>query len=111
MRRLVLWLAVLMAGPVIAASVTLDDQQSFYQLGTAAEFLVDPDWTLTLDDVLTKPHQEQFRPVQEVVPNFGFSKSAYWLRVPIINHSTRRDWLFEIGWPHVDFIDLYWQTD
>ena len=97
--------------PAIAAPIILADQKAFYQLGSSAEFLVDPEWKLTLEDVLDETHQKRFLPVQQTVPNSPFTESAYWLRVPITNRSKRRDWLFEIGWPHIDFIDLFWQTD
>ncbi|MCE9598152.1 MAG: guanylate cyclase [Spirochaetia bacterium] len=44
-------------------------------------------------------------------PNFGFSNSAYWLRIKMRNSKvqspTERQWLIEAGYPSLDFIYVY----
>jgi hypothetical protein len=41
----------------------------------------------------------------------GFSESAYWVRLPVINRSaSERTWLLELGYPHLDHVELYVPT-
>jgi two-component system, sensor histidine kinase LadS len=49
--------------------------------------------------------------------SLGYSRSAYWIRFAVANPSDAPiDWLLELGYPHLDYIELYdgsgkhWQT-
>jgi len=42
------------------------------------------------------------------VPNYGFSDSAYWVRLPLDNESRQIDeWLLEVGFANMHYVDLY----
>jgi signal transduction histidine kinase len=78
------------------------------QPSTAIEFLEDPSLALRLVDV--QAMGSQFRPWRsvEAVPNFGYTSSAYWLRLPLSRTSTApTDWLIEIPYAQLDQVDFY----
>src|SRR5690349_20313401 len=49
------------------------------------QVLEDPTNAATLEQV--RAQSDRFRDVTERAPNYGFSKSAYWFRLPIENRS------------------------
>ncbi len=77
-------------------------------MGLQLEILEDPSGELTIEDVSSPEFDPQFQPSQEAVPNFGFSKSAYWVRFHLQNETRLTDqWLLEVAFPNIHFIDLY----
>ncbi len=92
-----------------AAPVEVDDRTESRPLGRALELLPDPEGRWTIDEVSRPPLSEQFSPSSEDVPNFGFTTTAYWYRVTLVDASSEnsRSWLLEIGYPLLDFVDAY----
>ncbi len=89
--------------------VEVDDRTQSRSLGRSLELLPDPEGRWTIDEVSRPPLSEQFSPSSEVVPNFGFTATAYWYRVTLVDASSEnsRSWLLEIGYPLLDFVDAY----
>jgi signal transduction histidine kinase len=93
-------------------TVQIDDTTGYIDLGLALNYLEDPTGALGIDDVRSAPFSERFQPSQRATPAFGFTASAYWLRVDLrsgLNHRTQR--LLEIAYPPLQHIDLYIQDD
>jgi len=77
-------------------------------------------WTLedkhssfTINDV-SGPLAEQFRLSEKREPNFGYTKSAFWIRVELDEGAISLDpnqMLLEIAYPHLDSIKLYLPLD
>ena len=67
--------------------------QGLYQLGPHLSYYIDKSANLTFKEVLSK----QFIPLGKKT-NFGFSDSAYWLKV-IISNPTNEDLFFTIRTP------------
>lgn len=44
-------------------------------------------------------------------PNFGFDRATHWFKFTITNESANQDWLMEIAYAPLDFIDFYMLTD
>lgn len=44
-------------------------------------------------------------------PNFGFDRATHWFKLTITNESANQDWLMEIAYAPLDFIDFYMLTD
>ena len=104
-----LWLLLAAAPPLQAAEVKLSPQPVF-NLSRALDYLEDPSGELTLETVLLPAQQARFRPVPAFGPgpNFGFTRSAYWLRVTLdAPFGLPRDWLVEVAYPPLDRVDLY----
>jgi signal transduction histidine kinase len=74
-------------------------------LGKRIELLEDRTGTLTVEQVA---RAGGFVRSGEDIPNFGFTKSAYWLRVRVKNvRSQERAWLLELGYPMLDDVTLF----
>src|SRR5262245_18511010 len=61
-------------GPVI-----LTDAQDHYQLGFHLQLLEDPTRKLTIEEACSPQFVAKFTPSQVEVPNFGFTRTAYWV--------------------------------
>ena len=86
----------------------LTDEQDRFLLGRHLEILEDPGGELTIDDVTSPEFETRFVPSQVDVPIFGFTESAYWVRLPLRNESRLTDrWLLELGFANMQYVDLY----
>lgn len=101
----VLTLGVAM-GNAQASPLTLVGDEPYAELAGKMEYLEDPEGQMTLEQVRgatgfrTTPQGEN--------PNFGYSRSAYWLRLTVTNGTAvPRDWVLEISYPSLDFVDWY----
>jgi signal transduction histidine kinase len=90
------------------ATVVLTDERGEYPLGHQLMILEDPAGTLTLDDVRSATHGSRFVPSTKAVPSYGFTPSAYWVKVDL-DRQTRREsqWLLELSYAPLQHIDLY----
>jgi len=80
-------------------------------LGLYSDIFEDPSRELSLDDVLTPKISKQFIPGTSENPNFGLTKSAYWLRLKIRNpqaHPLRMKLLLQ---PHYQTLAVYTITE
>ena len=77
-------------------------------LGKYIEILEDKTGNLTIEDVTSPEILQRFSPSNQEEPGFGFTSSVYWARLTVKNplHDSV-EWLLEIGYPLIDFIDLY----
>ena len=93
--RLILSLALLfgcvhLISAAYAADVlTLYAGTEHYPLGRHLAYLEDKTGTLTLDELIQVKAGKSFAPSLSETPNFGFSKSAYWLRLDLVNLDTK----------------------
>ncbi len=93
------------------APVTVDAGTSMLPLGALVEWREDPSGQLGFSDVAAPGGNVAFQPSQHAVPNFGFTRSAYWFRIRLTNHDAhQRDWLLENQYPLLDHVDLYLRT-
>jgi len=87
--------------------VLIDDQRQ-YCIGKDVLYLVDQTAKLTFNDVFNHKHDTEFHQTKTDIPNFGFSDSDYWLTWQVIHTGqSEKEWLLEIGYPHLDQIELY----
>ncbi|HEX5660627.1 MAG TPA: sensor histidine kinase [Polyangiales bacterium] len=74
-------------------------------VGTRVELLEDAQGTMSLDEVL---RSRDFVPSRKETPSFGFTRSAYWLRLTVTNtRAEERAWLLELGYPLLDDVTLF----
>jgi hypothetical protein len=84
--------------------------EDHYGLSRAFLFLEDPTGQLTLADLLMPQVQQKFQPLPQGGPgaNFGFTRSAIWLRVSLAAaRDTPADWLLELAYPPLNRLELY----
>jgi hypothetical protein len=96
------------ANPDDPGVVVLTDEQGRYPLGLHLGILEDPGGQLTIEDVSSPGFDSQFILSQVAVPNYGFTDSAYWVRLRLDNQTRHTDeWLLEQSWANTHFVDLY----
>jgi signal transduction histidine kinase/DNA-binding response OmpR family regulator len=78
--------------------LVLTNDQSRYDFGQQSEILEDASLKLTIEDICSGKYEDRFFKSNATVPNFGFSKSAYWIRFKVQNCSSEgKEWLLEAG--------------
>jgi signal transduction histidine kinase len=94
--------------PPAPGSLILTDEQGNYVLGRHMDILEDPGGKLTIEEVTSPEYAARFIPSQVNVPNFGYTNSVIWVRLPLENESSRTDeWLLEVGFSNVQYVDLF----
>jgi diguanylate cyclase (GGDEF)-like protein len=76
----------------------------------AVGYLEDPDRRLTIEAVTDPARASAFHPavVSNGEVNFGYSRSAYWLALPIrIAANAPQNWLLEIGYSSLDKVEVF----
>jgi CheY-like chemotaxis protein len=87
--------------------ILTDDQES-YPLAMFLDILEDKDKQWTFDEITSAQLSSHFKANQLDLPHFGFTDSAYWVRVSLINQSQRiKDWRLVLGLTNFNFVDLY----
>ncbi|MCM3110830.1 ATP-binding protein [Lederbergia lenta] len=61
----------------------------------------------TIEDVSSELFNKEFIRNKDHMPNFGYTKSAYWARFEVFNQSPKKEWLLEISYPPLNQIELY----
>ena len=77
-------------------------------LGAYAEVLEDPSARLGLDDVRQPEQARRFAPASSDPLNFGYSRSAWWLRFSLPGGAPAGEELIvEVAFPSIDRVELY----
>ncbi len=73
------------------------------------QYLEDPSRKLTLGDFTNDAVNYRFNPSPAHQSlNFGYSASAYWLRLPIhAGQGAAREWLLEFAYPSLDSVEVF----
>lgn len=99
---------LLMPGMAMGMLAELESEDRHKVLGPHLETLEVPDGELSLEDVRSGRHPGRWQPVNEQIPNFGYTDSTYWARVTLPPLDRERTRLFaEIGYAVLDHIDAY----
>ena len=94
--------------PPPPGTLILMDKRGEYPLGLHMEILEDPGGELTIEQVASQEFDSRFIPSQVEVPIYGFTDNVYWVRLQMRNESQLGDrWLLEVGFPNMQFVDLY----
>lgn len=89
-------------------TVVIQQDTLMYPLGSRLEYLEDPQGDLTLEQVRSPALASRFVRNHSAVPNFGFTRSAYWFRIHLAStHPTENKWFLELQYPHIDHIELF----
>ncbi len=89
-KYVLLFLFSLSAFAFSAPPITLEQEQEMFSLGLHLDILEDKEAKWTIEEVSSDPYKEQWFVSPWETPNFGFTPSAYWARVQIINSTSQR---------------------
>jgi hypothetical protein len=88
--------------------ITLTDGQGKYPLGLYLQILEDPGGRLTIEDVSSPSSSEQFVPSRAQNPVYGFTDSAYWVRLELDNETSQTtDWVMTVNFANMHYVDIY----
>lgn len=88
--------------------IALTDAFTHLDMGRHVRILEDKSASMTLADVLTPPSPLNWVDSQRDMPNFGYSRSAFWLHGALRNDSTQHtNWLLGMRYPLLDYVDIY----
>lgn len=90
----------------LEARVVLDEGQQAYDV-LSLDILEDPQGALSREGAMASEAWHPYASRLGLPPNFGFSRSVYWVRMAVENRSARADWLLQVTYPSLDRIDLY----
>lgn len=90
------------------SSLILEKEKNFYPLGLHLDILEDKTGLLTIEDVNAPKWAIKFKRNKVQVPNFGYSSSAFWIRLNIKNNlKKKRQWLLSLNIFYQDNIQLF----
>lgn len=104
-----LFLCLLLHAAAAAAAVQLGPGMDHLPLAGKLEYLEDPARELTLGDLTNPAVNYRFNPspTQESL-NFGYSASAYWLRLPVqAGAGAAQEWMLEFAYPSLDSVEVF----
>ena len=91
-------------------SLTLDASIKRYALGPYMEILEDPRREWSIQDVSSPAFNPRFVPAADTVPNYGYSSSAYWVRLRLSRTGEAPlVWLLENAYVSMDSMTFYRQ--
>jgi two-component system, sensor histidine kinase LadS len=101
--------ALLIGVPAAAnEAVVVNDNTRSVKLGKYLYILEDKEKKLKIEDITDKKYSEQFQKSVHDVPYFGFTDSAYWVRLSVRSElTTNASMLIELAYPLMDHIYLY----
>lgn len=109
MRYLLIMLVALLSQ--LASAVEFDESTRSLALGRAVQVFEDVSGEATISDVSSVAMSSSFRALDSDTLNAGFSDSAFWLRVDLRylpkDVTAHRDWMVELAYPPMDYVDFY----
>jgi signal transduction histidine kinase len=96
--RCILTLSLLLDSAASGAMpLRLDESLEALSIGGSVQVLEDPERRLALTDILRPEHQAGFSPNHQAIPNYGFTPSAYWFKLDVMNTTdATAEWYLEV---------------
>jgi serine phosphatase RsbU (regulator of sigma subunit) len=95
-----------------ADTVTVYNDKGKYVVAPKMEYFEDVSNELTIYQIASTEYDSLFKRIRQENPNFGYSKSSYWLRFTIDNQTSRQENFFlEFNYPLLDNIELYYKEN
>ena len=101
-----LWIAGAFQNAMAAPNVTVPLGAESFDLRSNVEVLVDPEGRLTIEQIRKSGTFSRF---EEPIVNLGITSDVCWIRAQILNTSDHDEWIAEIAYPPLDFIDFYYE--
>ncbi|MCP5325283.1 MAG: sensor histidine kinase [Oceanospirillaceae bacterium] len=95
---------VLLLLAVMPASAQVLSAAGEYNLARGLYFIEDKNKSLDINAVI---NEQNWSLSNKETGNFGFSTSRYWIKIPL-NSEVQGRWLFELDYPLLDYVDIYW---
>ena len=92
-----------------ATPITLDANTSAITLSKDIQYFADPSLEYNLADIQYEEKRgvNRWQKANGFIPNYGFTKAAYWVKVELNNQSTQKEWILHFEYPLMDVLQLY----
>ena len=90
-------------------TLVLQPDMRMVPLGRLLDVLEDADHRLGIDEIVARQDVLPWRASGSAVPSFGFSASAYWLRLRYDNRTGLQPWLLELAYAPLQHVHLHLQ--
>ncbi|MBL0230018.1 MAG: response regulator [Moraxellaceae bacterium] len=92
-----------------ATPITLDASTSAITLSKEIQYFADPSLEYTLADIQYEEKRgvNRWQKANGFIPNYGFTKAAYWVKVDLNNHTDQKEWILHFEYPLMDVLQLY----
>jgi len=100
----------LLASAAAAATppVSLEADKLHYDLSDKVEYLVDTNGSETITSLHAGARAADWKHFDRPLPNFGFTKSTYWIRLSLDNPSGRHiETVLAFRYPLLDYVNVY----
>lgn len=94
------------------AKIVIDNHQQSHTVGKSLWYLADENSEYQISDIIAGKHDAQFEQSHEDALNFGFTDTAYWIKLDISfdkDLSENKHWILEVSYPLLDSITFYRQ--
>ena len=87
--------------------ISVSEIQSQERIGKHLSVLEDPKIEFTPEDIVDGKKEANFKPINDSIPNFGFTKSQFWIKIDLYNESkVDDDYLVEVEFAGLDDVEL-----
>ena len=101
---LIVFTNICFATPVIE----IRKDKELYEIGLNLSVFEDPDQILTLEDIVSKSNSNDFAQSKNIVPNFGYTTSAFWMKFTVYNPlNINKEMVLKISYPLLDDVRFY----
>lgn len=103
--RFVFAACALIASVAFASEPITITESNGISLGEGIAYIEDVDGSLTFEKVRRLP--DGWTISEDEVFNQGYSKSTWWLKVPLVNPHGHEDWFLEVAYGVLDYVSIY----
>ncbi len=110
MRYIIAFSVIILSAVNLFASqdLSVKDSDEKIFLGNRCETLEDKTGSFNVYSIISGEYNGNFKQVKSMIPNYGFTKSVYWVRFNLNNESLSKfSKVLEIAFPLLDKIELY----
>ncbi len=108
-KLLAIFLLVIGALPIACfAELEVHPHNNSLALGLHSQYLIDPNNTLNIEELISNPTKLTWQPSQQEILNFGFTQDTYWFQTAFQNGSTEAyERFLLISYSLLNNIELY----
>ncbi|MDR0908751.1 MAG: response regulator [Spirochaetaceae bacterium] len=97
--------------PPAMPSLRLNATLESYSLGAYSMIAEDKSRSWTIEELVAGEHDASFHPSTSATPSFGFTRSAWWLKVHVFNDGLADPLILNILPAYTDYLDVYLVPD
>lgn len=104
-----LWILLLIVSPLFSNNdlIIVSPDKLKINITSKLSYLEDKENKIEFEEIIGPANNKKFQRANMDTIQHGFTSSAYWYKFRMIYEDRNDDALFEISWPHIDYLDIY----